>query len=72
VTSAVRSAAGFLVIDLPALPGMKLEAFRDIDRVHIRDLLSVALIDDVLAANLPHDLRARLREIQATPERGHR
>ena len=70
VTSAVRSTAGFLVIDLPALVGMKLEASRDIDRVHIRDLMSVALIDEALAAKLPNDLRARLREIQATPEQG--
>ena len=70
VTSAVRSTAAFLVVDLPALLGMKLEAFRDIDRVHIRDLLSVALIDETSAANLPDDLRARLREIQASPEQG--
>jgi len=52
------------------LLGMKLEAIRDIDRVHIRDLLSVALIDEALASNLPDDLRARLREIQESPEQG--
>lgn len=71
VKCAVRSAAGFLVVDLSGLLGMKLEAFRDIDRVHIRDLLSVALIDEELAAKLPDDLRARLREIEASPQQGH-
>ena len=70
VTSAVRSTAGFLVVDLPVLIAMKLESFRRIDQVHIEDLMSVALIDEALAANLPDDLRARLREIQATPEQG--
>lgn len=65
VTGAVRAAGGFMVIDLPALVAMKLQAFRDIDRVHIRDLLSVNLIDAELTAKLPPDLRARLKEIQA-------
>jgi hypothetical protein len=61
-----RSALGFRVIDLLALVGMKLQAFRRIDQVHIEDLLRVGLIDDALAAQLPADLRDRLDEIQRT------
>lgn len=67
VTSTVRSASEFLVLDLGALIGMKLEAFRDIDRVHLRDLLSLELIDEAMIETLPDQHRARLREIQETP-----
>jgi hypothetical protein len=65
---AVRASGGFPVVELPALVAMKLQALRDIDRVHIRDLLSVGLIDAALIAKLPPDLRARLAQIQNTPE----
>ena len=64
--SAVRSPAGFLVVDLPALTRMKLQSYRDIDRVHIRDLLSVGMLDAALVQALPKDLGERLQEIQAT------
>ncbi|MBN2559867.1 MAG: hypothetical protein JXQ75_02925 [Phycisphaerae bacterium] len=64
----VRSDAGFVVGDLLALVRMKLQSFRDIDRVHIRDVLSVGLIDAPLAGKLPADLRKRLKEIQSTME----
>lgn len=66
VTQSVRSARGFVVVDLLALVMMKLEAYRRIDQVHIEDLLSVGVIDDELAARLPLDLQQRLREIQNT------
>lgn len=36
---------------------MKLIAFRDLDRVHIRDLLKVGLIDDAIAEQIPPELR---------------
>jgi len=68
LTATVRSDSGFAVLSLPELVCMKLIAFRDIDRVHIRDLLSLSLIDDEVIAQLLPDLRERLREIQATPE----
>ncbi|HUU84077.1 MAG TPA: hypothetical protein VM243_11295 [Phycisphaerae bacterium] len=68
VTEVVRAAGGFAVIDLAALVTMKLQAFRDIDRVHIRDLLSVNLIDAGLIGKLPADLRGRLKEIQDARE----
>lgn len=66
VEEAVRDPEGFLVIDLPALVRMKLTSFRDIDRVHIADMLSVGLIDARVRAPLPQDLIARLAEIEAS------
>lgn len=64
----VRTEAGLVVVDLPALVRMKLQAYRDIDRVHIRDLMAVDVIDAALIQELPGDLRERLEEIQATKE----
>ncbi len=65
---ASRSPDGFAVLNLPDLLMMKLQAFRDIDRVHVRDLVEVGLIDDALAAQLPPDLRRRLDELRSTPD----
>lgn len=64
VTETTRDAAGFVVLDLPALVRMKLTSLRDIDRVHIADLLSVDLIDEHIRAALPPDLRQRLDAIE--------
>jgi len=63
---AARVAAGFMVIDLPELVCMKLQAFRRIDQVHIEDLIVNGLIDANLVSKLPGDLRKRLQEIQET------
>ena len=65
---AVRSAGGFLVVDLPDLVAMKLQAFRNIDKVHIEDLISVGMIDAELIAKLPPDLRSRLEQIRTPQE----
>lgn len=65
---ATRTNSGFLVLDLPGLVTMKLQSFRDIDHVHVRDMLSIGLIDAGLIRKLPADLRQRLQEIQDTPE----
>lgn len=66
VATAVRTKSGFLVIDLPSLLLMKLDAFRRIDQVHVEDLLATGLINEDAIAGLPDDLRARLRQIQST------
>jgi predicted RNA binding protein YcfA (HicA-like mRNA interferase family) len=66
--NAVMSESGFKVIDLYSLVIMKLQSFRDIDRAHVRDLISVGLITKQLSAKLPADLRVRLRQIEETPE----
>ena len=64
----VRDADGFLVIDLPALVRMKLTSFRDIDRVHLADMISVGLIDDSLRAALPNELQTRLAQVATSIE----
>jgi hypothetical protein len=66
--SAVRSQAGFLIVDLPALVRMKLQSFRRVDQVHIEDLLRIGLLHESLINELPADLRERLQHIQATME----
>ncbi len=63
-----RLGSGLSFVDLSALLRMKLQSYRDIDRVHVRDLMSVELITHDLAATLPPDLRERLDEIRRAPE----
>ena len=65
---AVRTAAGFWIVDLPGLVTMKLQAFRNIDKAHIEDLISIGMIDAELIGKLPPDLRPRLKEIPDTQE----
>lgn len=62
-SEAVRDPEGFLVLDLPALVRMKLTSFRDIDRVHIADMLAVGLIDERVRAGLMGELRQRLEQL---------
>lgn len=57
----------FRLISLEALVRMKLSAFRDKDRMHLRDLVEVELVDAGWLARLPPSLRGRLEEILATP-----
>lgn len=59
---------GFWLLELTALVRMKLTSFRDVDRVHVADLLSVGLIDKAVRASLPGDLLERLRVVEATVE----
>ena len=68
VTEAIRSPAAFAVLDLPALIRMKLTSFRDVDRVHVADLLGIGLVNETVRAALPLDLQARLDEIAQTLE----
>lgn len=69
VSASERSPDGFTIVALPALVRMKLTSFRDIDRVHIADMLSVGLIGPEVRAALPPELLARLIEIEkANPE----
>lgn len=68
IVRGIRSPDGVEAIQLRELLILKLIAFRDIDRVHIRDLLGVGLIDDALAAQVPPELRPRLESIRANPD----
>ena len=58
----------FRLISLEALVRMKLNAFRDKDRMHLRDLASVDLIDTSWLQRLSAPLRRRLESIFASPE----
>lgn len=60
----VVSTAGDRVITLPELLGMKLQAYRFIDRAHVVDLMAVGLIPRKVRTLLPPDLRKRLREVE--------
>jgi hypothetical protein len=68
LTETVRDPEGFWVLDLPALVGMKLTSLRDIDKVHIADLLRVNMVSQRLRGSLPPDLRRRLEDIESTLE----
>lgn len=65
-TSGVRR--GFTVLALPALVRIKLTAFRDKDRTHLRDLIEVGLLGPGDLATLPPPLADRLRQILETPD----
>jgi hypothetical protein len=58
----------FRLVTLDALVRMKLTAFRDKDRTHLRDLIEVGLVDSTWAGRLPAELAARLQCILDTPE----
>ncbi len=58
----------FRLVTLDALVRMKLTAFRDKDRTHLRDLLEVGLIDASWCNQLPIPLAARLKELLENPE----
>ena len=58
----------FRVVSLEALVRMKLTSFRDRDRVHLRDLIEVGLVDATWLDRLDPRLAERLRTILDTPE----
>ena len=58
----------FRVLDLEALVRMKLTSFRDKDRMHLRDLLDVRLIDSTWCERFPLELASRLQQLIATPD----
>lgn len=59
---------GFELVPLQDLVRMKLISFRDKDRMHLRDLLSVGLIDESWTARFPGELATRLQVILDDPE----
>lgn len=61
-------AGGFALIELDALVRMKLTAYRDKDRMHLRDLLDALLIDASWPARFPPPLGTRLQQLIDTPE----
>lgn len=60
-------AAEFQVVKLDALVRMKLMAWRDKDRTHLRDMIGVGLIDKTWPARLPPLLGERLQQLLDDP-----
>lgn len=65
--SASEPAEHFRVLALDALVQIKLTAFRDKDRVHLRDMIDVGLIDSTWPARFPALLGERLQHLLDTP-----
>jgi hypothetical protein len=63
-----QQVAGYRLVALDALIRMKLVAFRDNDRMHLRDLLSVGLFDSTWVGRYSPELAARLQLILDDPE----
>lgn len=58
----------FRVLDLESLVRIKLTAYRDKDRTHLRDLIEVGLIDASWLNRFPPSLAGRLQQILDTPD----
>jgi len=58
----------FRLLNLEALVKMKLTSFRDKDRVHLRDLIEVGLVDASWKSRLPTELAVRLQSLLDHPE----
>ncbi len=63
-----EDAEEFRLIRLDALVKMKLTAWRDKDRVHLRDLTDVGLVDESWPDRFEGPLKERLQHILQTPE----
>ena len=57
----------FRVLDLAALVQIKLTAFRDKDRTHLRDLIEAGLVDQTWPVRFPKALGTRLQAILDDP-----
>jgi hypothetical protein len=64
-----ESAGPYRILSLRPLVQTKLTAYRDKDRVHLRDLLDVGLIDSTWEQYYPPELGERLRQLVQTPGR---
>jgi hypothetical protein len=63
-----EASEAFRVLRLEPLVRMKLTAFRDKDRTHLRDMLDVGLIDQTWAKRLPASVAERLQELIDNPD----
>ncbi|MBI1785340.1 hypothetical protein HYR69_09375 [Candidatus Sumerlaeota bacterium] len=63
-----EQSGGFRLINLEALVRMKLTSFRDKDRMHLRDLMEVGLVDGSWMDRLPAELAGRLKMLLDHPE----
>jgi len=63
-----ENSGSFELVPLEDLVRMKLISFRDKDRMHLRDLIAVSLVDASWLERFPHHLAHRLQTILADPE----
>lgn len=63
-----EDADSFRLLALDALVRMKLTSFRDRDRVHVRDLIDVGLVDAGWLTRVPDSFRSRLQEPLDNPD----
>ena len=64
----VMDPANFRVIAFESLVAMKLRFNRNQDRMHLRDMIDVRLIDSSWLPKLPPELAERLKQILDTPD----
>lgn len=64
----IERADDYDIVNLLALLTMKLNAFRDKDRMHIRDMISVGLLDATWLEKLPLQHADRLQQLLDDPE----
>ncbi len=62
------TANDFQTVTLETLVRMKLNAFRDKDRVHLRDMISLGMIDTSWLDKYPQHLKLRLEELLNDPD----
>lgn len=58
----------FRLIDLHALITMKLTSYRDKDRVHLRDMMEIGMLDESWLTRVPVSLRGRLQALLDDPD----
>ena len=63
-----EDAGEFRILSLRALVQIELNAFRDKDRTHLRDLIDVGLVDEGWCNQLPDELASRLRGLLDDPD----
>lgn len=63
-----EATTAFRVLELEALVRMKLTSFRDKDRMHLRDLIDVGLVNATWPSRFPAELGARLQELLDDPD----
>lgn len=63
-----EAADHYRILALEPLVRVKLTAFRDKDRTHLRDLIDVGLVDATWPARFPAELRQRLQSLIDNPE----
>ena len=63
-----EEADNFTILSLQALVQIKLTAFQDKDRMHLRDLIDVGLVDSSMKKRFPPQLSERLQSLLDNPE----